>query len=209
MNDRRVYTPDLDYDDDLSDFEDGGSRKLMLGAVMAVIVVALGVVAWNTYGRSGEPPLLTVENASFKTAAPADAVPAAPDREIYDAIEGEPQPLTTRDVTEGAPAAPRAPSAPAAPVAVIAPAAPGAQGAFLVQLGALRSRTQAEEAWGLFSARAPSLARSAHMDVQRADLGAQGIFYRLRAGYFDTREKASSYCERAKTQGQECMVVVR
>ena len=84
-----------------------------------------------------------------------------------------------------------------------------ADGSFLVQLAALRSRDDAEMQWRMFQSRAPGLARSARMDIQRADLGAQGIYFRLRAGFFDTRERAGSYCDKAKAQGQDCMVVVR
>ena len=77
------------------------------------------------------------------------------------------------------------------------------------QLAALRTRDDAEMQWRTFQSKAPGLASSARMDIQRADLGAQGIYFRLRAGFFDTRERASAYCDKAKAQGQDCMVVVR
>lgn len=215
MSDRRVYTPDYEADEYGLEDDDGGRRRLMLGALMAIVVLALGAAAWNTYGRSSEIPTFALEDPTFKTAAPAAPESATPDRELYDAIEGEPRPLSVKPAP-GAAAAPQragalaAPQAPAAPVANKTPPAPaaGAQG-FVVQIAALRSREEAEEAWKLFGARAPGLQRSAEMSIQRADLGPQGVFYRLRAGYFDTREKAGAYCERAKAQGQECMVVVR
>jgi cell division septation protein DedD len=149
---------------------------------------------------------------------------------LYDAIEGAPQPLTTRAAPSSeeplaslaAPTAATPPAAPPAAAAARAPqagdaaraplapaAAPGPHGRFLVQLAALRSHDEAEQEWRQFGVKAPGLARDAHMDIQRADLGAQGIYFRLRAGYFDTRERAGAYCDKAKADGHDCMVVVR
>jgi cell division septation protein DedD len=216
MTERRVYTPDFEVDEYGMESGDGGRRRMMVGALMAIVVLALGAAAWNTYARSNDVPSFTLDDPSFKTMAPEAPAPAVADRELYDIIEGQsPPPLVTKpasaaEVRTGG-AGLSAPQAPAAPIANKAPAAPSAAGAqgFVVQIGALRSRQEAEEAWKLFGDRAPGLQRSAEMSVQRADLGPQGVFYRLRAGYFDTREKASSFCERAKALGQDCMVVVR
>jgi cell division septation protein DedD len=216
MTERRVYTPDFEVDEYGIESGDGGRRRMMVGGLMAIVVLALGAAAWNTYARSSDVPSFTLDDPSFKTMAPEAPAPAIADRELYDIIEGQaPPPLVTKPTpaadgrTSGA--ALSAPQAPAAPVANMAPAARTATGAegFVVQIAALRSRQEAEEAWRLFGDRAPGLQRSAEMSVQRADLGPQGVFYRLRAGYFETREKASAYCERAKALGQECMVVVR
>jgi cell division septation protein DedD len=215
MSERRVYTPEYDVDEYGLEPDDGGRRRMMVGALMAIVVLALGAAAWNTYGRSSEIPTFALEDPSFKTMAPAAEEAPAPASELYDAIEGEPRPLVTKpapgadDKTSAAVlAAPQAPAAPVANKAPIAPPAATPHG-YVVQLAALRSREEADEAWKLFGTRAPGLQRSAEMSVQRADLGPQGVYYRLRAGFFDTREKASAYCERAKALGQDCMVVVR
>jgi len=43
--------------------------------------------------------------------------------------------------------------------------------------------------------------------VQRADLGARGVFYRLQVGAFDTRDNASAFCNHLKSRGGDCIVV--
>ena len=209
---RRVYTPSLDIEDNpLTAEQSDQRRKMMIAALMAIAVGAVGAFAWNTYGNFGAPPLITVASRDFKTIAPAPPSAQSGEPKFLSAIEGEKAPpLTTRAPSAEEPlpgmAAPQAPVARTAPEA---PSAPTADGGFLVQLAALRTRDDAEMQWRTFQSKAPGLASSARMDIQRADLGAQGIYFRLRAGFFDTRERASAYCDKAKAQGQDCMVVVR
>ena len=45
------------------------------------------------------------------------------------------------------------------------------------------------------------------MSIERADLGARGVFYRLRAGAFGSREGASDFCDAYKSTGGDCIVV--
>jgi cell division septation protein DedD len=126
---------------------------------------------------------------------------------MIEAAKGAPTPITVSPATTEAPEAPIAFSAPVAPQA---PAAPSAgQPGYLVQLSALRSPDAAESAWSQMDLTHPGLLRGVKKDVQRADLGAQGIYYRLRAGYFGDRGQANSFCERVKGAGLACMVVVR
>jgi hypothetical protein len=49
----------------------------------------------------------------------------------------------------------------------------------------------------------------AQLDVQRADLGQRGIYFRVRAGYFADRANASRFCERIRQMGQDCIPVAR
>ena len=42
-------------------------------------------------------------------------------------------------------------------------------------------------------------------DIERADLGERGIFYRLRIGPFASADEARTYCEGLKTRGQDCL----
>jgi len=101
-----------------------------------------------------------------------------------------------------------------APLPVIeAPAAPtsnlfafDADGAFLVQIAALRSQDAADSAWLRAVAEFPDVYAGAEKRVQRADLGAKGIFYRLRVGAFETRSKASAFCDELKKRGKTCIV---
>lgn len=82
-----------------------------------------------------------------------------------------------------------------------------AGGTFLVQVTALRSEAAANAAWTNLVSEAPALFANAERRIQRADLGAKGIFYRVRVGSFATRDDASAFCERLKGLGRDCIVV--
>ena len=96
----------------------------------------------------------------------------------------------------------------------VTPAAPAAirfsaTGAFQVQLSALRSEDAARSAWTTFQSSAPDLFVGANLDIQRADLGAKGVFYRLRIGSFPDREAAKGFCADVKAAGKDCMDVAK
>jgi cell division protein FtsN len=111
-----------------------------------------------------------------------------------------------------APIAPPAPpvvqAAPAAPVTASAPAPAAASRGIFLQIGAYESEALAEGAWKTFQNRYMEIAESMSPDVQRADLGQRGIWYRLRAGPFADRAAAISACERLKSRGGNCFVTV-
>lgn len=95
--------------------------------------------------------------------------------------------------------------APAAPQ-TISPAARAAQGgAYVVQLAALRDEQSARDTFARLQSRYPDLLGGLTADIQRADLGDSGIYYRARAGYLD-RAAANDICERLAAQGQACIV---
>jgi cell division septation protein DedD len=82
-----------------------------------------------------------------------------------------------------------------------------ANGDYLVQIAALRSEAAAETAWKRLSSSAPELYYGATKVIQRADLGSEGVFYRLRAGAFANRSEASAFCDAIKEAGANCIVV--
>lgn len=84
-----------------------------------------------------------------------------------------------------------------------------ANGAYQVQLAALRSETAAQSAWTGLLDSAPDLFTGAKLDIQRADLGARGVFYRLRIGTFADRAAAKGFCADVKAAGKDCMVVAK
>ncbi len=206
----RVYMPPMDEDPYRIRAAGARNRNFMLVVIMGAVVMALGAMAWNIYGRVGPAPVIAAEGP-FKTAAPAPQNQGDDTRDVYNMIEGAkgaPAPITvTPAMPENAPAAPIAFTPPAAPQAPVAPIA--GQGAFLVQLSALRTADAAESSWARIDTTHPGLLRGVKKDIQRADLGAQGIYYRLRAGYFTDRGEANSFCDRVKGAGLACMVVVR
>jgi cell division septation protein DedD len=82
-----------------------------------------------------------------------------------------------------------------------------ASGTHLVQIAALRTQAAADAAWSSAVGAHPGLFTGAEKRVQRADLGAKGVFYRLRVGAFAERTNASEFCDALKERGETCIVV--
>jgi hypothetical protein len=49
----------------------------------------------------------------------------------------------------------------------------------------------------------------AQLDVERADLGQRGVYFRVRAGYFADRANATLFCDRIRQMGQDCIPIAR
>ncbi len=81
------------------------------------------------------------------------------------------------------------------------------EGPWFVQLAALRSEQAAEAAWRRVTASAPELYHGANRRIQRADLGQDGVFWRLRVGAFADRSEAAAFCEAVREAGSNCIVV--
>lgn len=82
-------------------------------------------------------------------------------------------------------------------------------GKYLVQVAALRDVGSAELAWSQLSESYPEMFEGSRLDIERADLGASGIFYRVRVSAFSTREDADAFCDELESYGESCMVSVR
>ncbi|MCW8836233.1 MAG: SPOR domain-containing protein, partial [Rhodospirillales bacterium] len=83
----------------------------------------------------------------------------------------QPDPAPIRDVAK--------PAAPAAPPPV---AANASGSAYRVQLAAVRSESAATAEWNRLKQKHAALFAGMEPDLEKADLGAKGVFYRLRAG---------------------------
>lgn len=125
-------------------------------------------------------------------------VPEAPVAELP-SIEVAPAQITSPA------AAPKAEPAPAATTA----AAPASGGAYVVQLMALREEAGAKNAWAALQKKHPSILGGQALDIERADLGDKGIFYRVRAAGYATKAAAQSACTSLKSAGQDCIVKTR
>ena len=140
-------------------------------------------------------------------------------------LRGPVEPVTELDGTIATPPAPSGSpqqvASPSETVAVAAAPVPvpeaaqgpkvrfafAAGGNYLVQIAALRSEEQAETAWKRLTASSPELYYGATKVIQRADLGQDGVFYRLRVGAFADRSEASAFCDAIKDAGANCIVV--
>lgn len=125
-------------------------------------------------------------------AAPAAAADNAP-ASIVPPAAPAPEPATTAAVAESTPPA----------------AAPASGGAFVVQIMALREEAAARSAWDALQAKHGAILGGHALDIERADLGEKGVFYRVRAAGFDTKAAAQSACTSLKSAGQDCMVKAR
>ena len=88
--------------------------------------------------------------------------------------------------------------------APVVPAA--ASGAYVLQIGAFPSQAEADAAWKTYKAKHTALLADASDDVQKADLGDKGIWYRLRITGFPSKDVASAMCDRLKADGGICFL---
>lgn len=126
--------------------------------------------------------------------------------EIEDA-EAAPKPLEA--LAEAPAPAPREPAAPA-PIRPPAPAAApanGATGAYQVQLVAVRTQDQARASWGQLSKKHADVLGGLSPNIVRADLGAKGVIYRLRAGPAGDEGQARALCASLAKRKVDCLVV--
>ena len=192
-------------------YDDGhqNAPRMALYILMLVVAIAFGGFVWQLYSGPSAP-LISAPAGDYKVEPPPELA-TAPDQTELNAFGGNID-LPTEVATSEAPPAAISETAPppvetlGAPRLTPAPAIV-ASGPYLAQLAALRNESGAQAAWTRMASRAPGLYGPAHMDVERADLGAQGVFYRLRAGYFSDRANATRFCERVRQMGQDCIVV--
>ena len=79
-------------------------------------------------------------------------------------------------------------------------------GEFIVQVSSTRDAAQAKAQYAALAERFPDLFTGHEPMVQRADLGARGIFFRLGVAGFATRKAAQDFCTTLKSRGQDCLV---
>jgi len=189
-------------------YDDQTRHAGFIYVLMLVVAVAFGGFVWQLYSAP-EIPRIAAPSSPHKVQPPPEAA-NAPD--VVETAVFEPEPLASdaprrAPVAEGPP--PAAPTTPSGAPAL--PSAPHfvASGPYVAQLAALQSEAAVEQAWRRLSSRAPQLFAQARLDVERADLGARGIYYRVRAGYFADRENALRFCERIRQMGQDCIVAAR
>ena len=76
----------------------------------------------------------------------------------------------------------------------------------MLQIGAFKSQAEAAAAWKTYQAKHAALLSGYSDNVQQADLGEKGTWYRLRVGGFADKEVATALCDRLKADGGACML---
>ena len=121
-----------------------------------------------------------------------------------------PAPLAAKPAPPAAkPASIPAGPANAAPHALASPipaAAAPAGGSYVLQIGAYKSQAEADAAWAAYKTKHAALLSGASDNVQQADLGDKGIWYRLRLVGFPSKDVASAMCDRLKADGGSCFL---
>jgi hypothetical protein len=73
-------------------------------------------------------------------------------------------------------------------------------------LSSQRSEEQAVAAFNGLKKRFPSLLGDQAANIQRADLGDRGVYYRVRVGPMADQVAAAQFCEQLKSSGGSCFV---
>lgn len=144
--------------------------------------------------------------------APVAETPKATPPSIRDTAPPEPPPVEPPPMAEDklaktAAKPPKISAEPKKPAGETVKLSSSAGGAWLVQLGAIKEESAAPKQWSQIQKANSDLLGGLSLDVQRADLGAKGIFYRLRAGSLDSKESAKALCQQLEARKQGCIVV--
>lgn len=158
--------------------------------------------------RAEEPMAVTPPSTPAPAPVNPPAAEAAPS--AAPAPAGAPvqaAPVLQTPPVEAAPAqAAPVEAAPPAPQAA-APAA-SRSGGYVVQIAAFRDEASAQAEFRKLQRKFPDALGGLSADIQRADLGTKGIYYRLRVGYLD-KSGADRVCAELKAKGQGCFVRAR
>lgn len=133
--------------------------------------------------------------------APPKATPAQSAQPIGPAT-APPRALNSTATVPPVAAPAKAAPAPSVPVA----ATPAASGSVVLQIGAYKSQADANTAWTIYKSKHSALLSGYAPDVQQADLGEKGTWYRLRIAGFPSRDVASGLCDRLKADGGTCFL---
>jgi len=156
-------------------------------------------------------PKTVVEAAPVPAPPPAapSAAPSAAQPEVKAQPAPTPQPAP-KPVAEPVKAKP----GPAVAVAVApAPAAPTAAKAtgkagqgYMIQLSAVRNEANAKSEWSRLVKKHADVLGGLELVIQRADLGAKGVFYRVRGGWFANRNEAKAICDELAKRNVGCLL---
>lgn len=138
--------------------------------------------------------------------APAAPAPVEPAPAQPQAAAPAPAPAPAPKPAAPAPQPQVAAVPPAAAPAAPAPAVSGG-GSQMVQLAALKDEAAARAAWQQAVASNGDLLGNLSLDIQRADLGAKGVFYRVRAKGLRSADEAKALCDKLAARKVGCIVV--
>ncbi len=113
--------------------------------------------------------------------------------------------VATAETAHKEPPAAPTPNTQATAASTPAPKAAAGSGHFQIQLAAMKSEPEAQAAWKKAQAANKDLLGNLTPDIVRADLGAKGVYYRVRAGAYD-EAGAKALCAQLTAHNQGCIV---
>ena len=163
-------------------------------------------------GRNGEP--VDLENM-MGDLDPSPAPSPAPRQTMaaIDTARTAPKPKATQtsqssylDAAKPTPKPTRTTAPIPEPTKIAAAPIVAAGGNFVVQLAAVQDKSAIDTEWKKASTKAPDLFLYAQKSVQTVDLGAKGVWHRIQAGGFESRDLANAFCASFKERGGDCIV---
>lgn len=156
-----------------------------------------------------ENPLLAETFGVEAIDNPTPAVPAESSASVSVPDIRPPTPTSRPPASPAQPTIVTTPGESSGPIDLTPGTAPtGRGGGFLVQVSSQRSEQVALASFNELQRRYPSILGDREPDIQRADLGERGVYYRVRVGY-PTREQAAQMCESLKSAGGDCLLATR
>jgi hypothetical protein len=149
--------------------------------------------------------VLTDRTEKLEPPAASSQTAAAPEFPVAESSATSSTEETTAEESKQAATAPVTPAEEKA-VAAVKPAAGG--GMKLVQLGAVRTQEAAKAEWARLQKKFKGQLGSLEASIEQADLGARGIYWRIR-GAGVTPEQGKLICAELAKAKQSCMVVGR
>ncbi|WP_420560432.1 SPOR domain-containing protein [Tepidicaulis sp.] len=151
--------------------------------------------AGETAGEPAPVEITPITPDALDLAEQGPELPAAPEEPV---AEAEAPAASETAEPETAAAEETAPAAPQSNIAQ--------SGQYLIQLLSVKDEAGARGAWAKLQGKYPALLGGEALNLQQADLGERGIYYRVRTGAFDSKAGANALCGKLKAAGQDCIV---
>jgi cell division protein FtsN len=150
------------------------------------------------------PPAAMTKAPEPAAKAPAPAAKPPAPKVAAAAPKPAPAPVKSQARATEPPAAPAKPATAAPKTLNTASAAPA--GPIVLQIGAYKSQADADTAWTIYKSKHAALLAGYSPNIEQADLGDKGTWYRLRIAGFSSRDVALALCDRLKADGGSCFL---
>jgi cell division septation protein DedD len=208
----------LKIENNIADAADGGDLAVYdrLGGQDSDPVEVIAEGPEEPVTRNTNDPIGAIAEKAGNTTGLADD--AVADRiaelaEADEALSSAPAPTETAPVAKPEPKTATAPTSASAstptetPKPTVTFRSSGAlTGSHLIQIGAFRSEAEALGQWSKLQGKLGSYLEGKSDDIERADLGEKGVYYRLRVGPFASADEAKTYCAGLKERGTDCLI---